>query len=237
MPDQIDQIMEQASEALATMDYSRCELACVQALTLARDGERWADYGRILLPLQESRRQRRMTAAEGAIRLGTAGLADDPQAWIDQHEAGCLLVGPIPDAQPVDQLREQAIHDGRPFEIFAWLEPDAAPTTQSPAWTVAAGSFTCTVPPPASQWQDQTLNATSSAHPDPRSAEGDGPVEWFLDVLEQLGDRVIRESGEIDDPIERLALLEEGLGAVPDHELLHQRLLETARDCARDDTT
>ena len=68
----VDAIMEDASQALSRMDYLSCETFCLKALSLARRAKRWPVYARILLPLQETRRQRRMIAAAGVIRLGSA---------------------------------------------------------------------------------------------------------------------------------------------------------------------
>jgi len=65
--------MEQASGALARMDYFDCERKCLQAFAAARDDGRWAYLARVLMPLQEARRQLRMLAAEGEVVLG----ADD----------------------------------------------------------------------------------------------------------------------------------------------------------------
>src|SRR5439155_6400925 len=74
------------------MDYIACERHCVEALAIARQRKDWAYFARILLPLQEARRQRRIIAAEGAIRLGTGDLNAEPTSWLEHHKTGCLLV-------------------------------------------------------------------------------------------------------------------------------------------------
>jgi len=69
----LDALMEDASRALAEMDYLTCESLCLKALAAAREDGNWAYYKRILLPLQEVRRQRRMIAADGDVVLGCTG--------------------------------------------------------------------------------------------------------------------------------------------------------------------
>ena len=66
---QIDQIMEQASDALAGMAYLRCEKLCLEAMRLAREAKGFDTLGRIVLPLQEARRQRRQTAVEAGLHV------------------------------------------------------------------------------------------------------------------------------------------------------------------------
>lgn len=102
--DQIDAIMEQASEALARMHYIRCERLCLEALQLARQGGDFDLYARILLPLQEARRQRRQTALDAGVVVLTR--KQEPlDRVLDDHRAGCLLlVGP-----PFDEADEQAL--------------------------------------------------------------------------------------------------------------------------------
>ena len=85
---ELDAMMEAASQALARMDYLVCESHCLDALAIARQRQDWPYYARILMPLQEARRQRRMIAAEGVIRLGTANLDGDPSAWLEQMRVG-----------------------------------------------------------------------------------------------------------------------------------------------------
>ena len=65
MPNDLNTTMEHASAALQSMDYAACEAGCLTALAMAGNARRWSDYARILLPLQESRRQRRMIAVDG----------------------------------------------------------------------------------------------------------------------------------------------------------------------------
>jgi hypothetical protein len=75
----IDSLMQQAIDALTRMQYLACETLCLRALAAASELGSWDSYARILLPLQESRRQRRLIAADGAIRLGAADIDTQPR--------------------------------------------------------------------------------------------------------------------------------------------------------------
>src|SRR5690606_17570305 len=90
MSSTLDDIMERASRSLAAMDYLTCERLCVEALAAARRAQDWSYYARILLPLQEARRQRRLIAADGWVRLGTSDLEGPHHDWSGVFEAGCV---------------------------------------------------------------------------------------------------------------------------------------------------
>ncbi len=231
--------MEQASTALAEMDYLTCEDLCERALAEARQLEDWAYYGRVLLPLQEARRQRRLTAADGLVRLGTRGLEDGPDAWLERlGEAGCIAVTPPHDARTAAALWRLARTRRRFVEVL-WVpsSPDAGP------WMLASYAeprVTCEVSAPPEGWRDRWLRPnegvgraaadTSTAQP---SASWPSPADWFLDATEALGDAAIAAVTDRPGTRQRLERLEAMLAAAPDHELLHQRLADAARDLLR----
>ncbi len=117
--------MERASEALAQMDYLHAETLCLKALRQAREAEDWAYYVRILLPLQEARRQRRMIAADGVIRLGTARLEGPVDRWLASMEAGCIVVTHPHTAEDARTLENEARNQHRYVEVlFAENRPE-----------------------------------------------------------------------------------------------------------------
>jgi len=87
----IHQIMERASAALNATRYLDCEALCLEALSLAQDAGDYASYARILLPLQEARRLRRQTAVEAGVHV-LSGERLEPEAILDEHPRGCLLL-------------------------------------------------------------------------------------------------------------------------------------------------
>lgn len=221
-------LMEQASDALAKMDYLECEVLCLRALARARQEESWPEYGRILMPLQECRRQRRMIAAEGVIRLGTGSLTFDAPGWLARMEAGCIVVThPHRAAQAAELLG--AARQRRMYIEVMYADNEAT----AKVWRlrpVTAGDVVCEVAAPAAAWIDQWVDATEPAEepPPPLPRSSVSPADWFLDAAERLGDAVLG-TATATDPRQRVAELEARLDAVPDHEILHQRLWDAVK--------
>ncbi|NBC11066.1 MAG: hypothetical protein GVY24_04925, partial [Planctomycetes bacterium] len=197
-------LMEAASRALAAMDYLTCEARCLEALAQARAAGAWAEYARILLPLQEARRQRRMIACDAGV--WTVGQPAD----LDRvPEAGCVVVLPPMTAPDAAQLEADAHAARRHVEVLHVTSDPAAAQ-----WSVASfrgPSVACALPAPANQ------------HPD---------VRWYLEAGETLGDAAIAQvEADGDAPpgsVRRVDRLQAMLAVVVDHEKLHQRLGDAA---------
>lgn len=115
---QIDQLMEQASQKLVATDYLACESLCMQAIELARQIRDYPLIARILMPLQEARRQRRQIAEDTGTFVVT-GKHRDADAILDEHSTGCLLLTdpPYTDAD-ADALRTAARGRGCMVEVL-----------------------------------------------------------------------------------------------------------------------
>ncbi len=247
-PSQLDTAMEAASQALHAMRYGICEQRCLEALALAGENRDWGAYARILLPLQEARRQRRMIAGEGVIRLGSGQLEGDPTAWLDRIQAGCVVLTHPHNAPTACRLTQWARDRQRCVEV---LLADNPPTAQR--WTLRSfqgPAVACDRQAPPAHWVDTWLmpDDPSRSTPPPADRLGPGPpdhaietapthgptgvrdaADWFLDACEALGDAAL---GRVHDPLgdpRRVAALEQCLAVVTDHELLHQALGEAAR--------
>lgn len=211
-PENTGQLMERASQALAQMDYLACEALCIEALHAARDGGDWTEYARILLPLQECRRQRRMIAAEGAIRLGTTGLDGKP---LSDRGAACIVVTHPHTAEVADQWRAQHQY----VEVLF-----ADNTSDAGTWTLRSTrgpAVTCDVAVPPSAWIDAWLDGKT------KPIKGKTPADWFIDATEALGDAALDQSDDTPQGLEAC------LDVVTDHEILHQRLGAAARSLAQ----
>ena len=92
------------------MEYLACENLCIEALNLALQQKDYDTYARILMPLQEARRQRRQSAEDiGVFILNADKLT--PQQILDQHPQGCLmLINPPYNESDLYALREEAIN-------------------------------------------------------------------------------------------------------------------------------
>ena len=222
MPAGLDDIMQRASDALAHMDYLACEALCLEALHEARRRGDWPYYARILLPLQEARRQKRMIAAEGAIRLGTADLARPEPAWLASMPAGgCVLLSPPHTPDDAIALAQAANEKRMCIELLLAERAGDAQT-----WTLRSFQgplVRCDVPAPPHEWRERWLDPAAARRGDVTVAD------WFLDAAESLGDVALAKVDLALPPAERLARLEAMLPVVQDHELLHQRLGDAAR--------
>lgn len=222
----IDDLMERASGALVATDYLGCEQLCLDALRAAREKGDWAYYARILLPLQESRRQRRMIAADGFVRLGTSDLEGPHRDWSGSFPAGCIVVTRPFTPQHATALVAALGQQGRCIEV---LFADNA--IDEPRWrirSIVQSGVSVERPAPPMEWLDRWLS------PDEVRSTGEpGPDDWFIDATEALGDAALEHVTAPEGSIQRIEQLEVMLAAAGDHEILHQRLGDAARAAAR----
>ncbi len=237
MTTHLDAIMESASNALSRMDYLQCEKDCTHALSMARKQANWPYYARILLPLQESRRQRRMIAAESTIRLGTTDLSHDPARWINHLAAGCIIITQ-PHRPAMARLIAEQMQDRFILALYAENPSDC------PRWTLSSSpgsTLTVTIDAPPRACVDRWLkpNDFTNFNNDPpghKATLSSPPVSlatvasnWFLDACEAMGDAALTRLDPQDIDVDRIKILEGLLLAMPAHELLHQQLGREAR--------
>lgn len=204
----LDATMQAASEALVAMRYLEAERRCEQALDAAVKIEAWAYVARILLPLQEARRQRRMICADASVTLGTA----DRQRVVDWAAGGgatlgCLLVTLPCTIEDARAALAEVKREARYGEVL-FAETHLAAGEPVIVVSLADDAIRVEMPPP-----DRAVSA----------------ADWFLDACEALGDRAI---AWVDAPLgtrRRFDALYGLLEAAPDHEKLHQRLADAAR--------
>ncbi len=128
----IGPLMEQASKALAQTQYATCERLCLEAIDLARQSQDYDSLARIVMPLQEARRQRRQIACDHGVHI-----LGEPKQTVDallaQHPCGCLMLtaptyGPS-DAQALTWASRQRdlyvevllLDEGSKRQAFEWL--------------------------------------------------------------------------------------------------------------------
>lgn len=208
----LDALMQRASRLLTDMDYLGSEALCLDALAMAKQAGDWTPYARIVLPLQECRRQRRMIAADTAVHLGTNACWNDPRD-------GCIAVTKPLDRAAAERLADEASGHRKYVEVL-WCdnEPDAT------AWTLSTFGDTqvsCEVPAPRAAWINQRL----APGDDGFTAAG----HWFIAASEALGDAALAAVEAPLGSLARVEQLERMVAAVGDHEILHQRLADAAR--------
>ncbi len=220
--EKLDGIMERASQALADLDYLVCEALCLEALAEARDQRRFGFYARVLLPLQEARRQRRMIAAQGKVDLGTTKTKVDTEHWLSDRQAGCLVLTQPNTLEDARELTERAQRENKYVEV---LFADNVPTASR--WTLRSykgPAVSCEIDaPPPGQTPGQTPGQSPGQSPNLDHAQ------WFLYATERLGDAALASADETLTGESLIRDLEALLSVFPDHELLHQRLAQAAR--------
>lgn len=226
----LDDIMEDASTALVKMDYLACESLCMEALAEARRRGAWDYYARVLLPLQESRRQRRIIAAEGVVALGVNAADPQTRVTLDALDAGSVVLTKPSSAADARALADRTRRDRKHVEVLL-ADSDAADGT----WAIrsfAGPTVTCRLPAPPREWINRFLRP-GEVRVKP-GTPADSPGAWFVHATESLGDAALA----VIDPnlagAARVAAIEQCLEVVTDHEIIHQRLADAARDLARD---
>ncbi len=210
----LDRLMDRATGALQGTRYFEAERLSRRALLLGHARHDYDRMARILLPLQEARRQKRQIACDaGSARVVSKHPRGAPAP-------GCWLVQPPLVATDARRLRERA--DARRAPVFVMARE---PTTRAGLWPITA------VAAPASRrarWPRVVRMVVM-----PPGETGDAstvPQEWFEAAAEALGDAAIRSVCMDLHPAWRVDDLLILLDAIPEHEKLHQRLADACRD-------
>jgi hypothetical protein len=223
----IDATMERASAALVETEYFETERLCVHALSAARRVNDFERMARIVLPLQEARRQLRQRATD-AGRVIVAG----KESELNGLREGCYLLRPPLIGADARSLRLVAIK--RRSAVFMLTRE---PMTKLGQWPIVAlgRSVICRV----------RLDPPEGVEPDPDSPTRDRmavsdagevgvPVKWLVAAEEALGDAAIASVDANEPAAWRVDDLLDRLDAVPTHEKMHQALAETCREAVRE---
>lgn len=231
--ERIDALMEKASRELVSGDYFAAERSCVAALDKAFIAADYARMARILLPLQEARRQKRDLAFDtGAVYLVTGEIPSGRQL-----KAGCYMVAPPRVGVDGRALREAADRKGVPVIVVV-----REPTTREGLWPIVMiGPVTIRTKVPAPTPASTSTRSKKVAEPaaPPASASFDAAAEplpspqWMLEANEALGDAALEQVPQSAAPEARVEAVLDRLRAHPDHEKLHQRLEEACRQAAQ----
>lgn len=219
MPAALDNLMETASQALAELNYAQCESLCLDALGQARDQQDWVMYQRVLLPLQEARRQRRQAALDGPILLGTPKRHDDQAQLLGDAEQGCVVLTWPYTASDAEALSELLSSQPQPIELL--FADNAA---DSPTWRITSVNgpgLSIDLPAPKTDWRGQWI--------DPSKVTPPTPAHWFMQASEALGNAALAAIEVQPGSLDYLQALEQALACVDDHEILHQRLAAAAK--------
>lgn len=213
---QIDELMERASRHLASAEYFDAERLSLRSLRAARTNRDFERMARIVLPLQEARRQKREAAFDaGAVALIRSG-TDVPK----RLRAGCYLVQPPMIGRDGRSLRETLDRRQIPASVLT-----REPLTRKGLWPIVGVGpmvIRAQVAPP---WPVERVEGSISKDADTRLP----PAEWFASASEALGDAALGALAGGDHPHYRVDDLLDFLDAHPEHEKLHQALEQACR--------
>ncbi len=217
-PGSIDALMERASSALLDTDYFECEKLCLKALEQAASVDDFERMSRIVMPLQEARRQKRQLATDAAAQHGIVVLDERPGSVAEGEgepagltETGCYLLRPPLVGADGRELRDQANREGVP--VYLLVREPTTRTGMCPVVMIGPTTVRTQVPPPDDE---------------------DAPdLAWFEAAHEALGDAAIASVPESASTTQRVNHLLERLGTVTEHEKLHQALAHACAEAAQ----
>ncbi len=220
----IDHLMEKASAALVATHYFEAEALALKALERAASAGDFGRMARICLPLQEARRQKR----EQALDAGRTVIFHDLPHRTLPIEPGCYLLEP--PLIGIEAADFRALCDRKKVPAMVLCRE---PLTSQGKWPIVGVSGTdreslvirVQVPPPPG-FEHSARNGEHGPRPGP-------PGSWFIATQEALGDAAIAKvNPKLPWDYRALDLLEY-LRAVPDHEKLHQALMDACHHASR----
>lgn len=206
----IDHLMEQATEALTATDYASCEQMCREALDAAHAANDFERMARILMPLQESRRQRRQQASDHkkVHRMATYAELEAILTGAAAFKPGCYLLEPPLVGADGTELGERALAENVPAVVLV-----REPVTRLGLWPlVAVGPVTV------------RIRTKPPKKPD---------VAWLLAAREEMGDSALSSIDPQSGVEMRVTRLLDALATMWDHEKMHQALREACEEAHR----
>lgn len=222
----VDRLMERASRALESTRYWEAARLSARSLEQAFARRDYEQMSRILLPLQEARRQICQLAADA----GDAKVLSRIPSGKWRPATGCYLLQPPLVAGDARAFAESAEAAGA--HVFVLVRE---PMVRDRLWPLAAASaglrsipgatFRAKVRPPRGiRPSSRTVTRDTLRH------GGRVPLKWFEAAGEALGDCAIASLHADDHPAWHVEDLMVRLDAHPYHEKLHQRLGQACRE-------
>jgi hypothetical protein len=165
---QITQIMEKAQAALQRNAWFEAERLAARALDAARTQRAFGLMARILLPLQEARRQRLQLAFDAAGANGIT-IVESPFDEEFRPQAGCYLVQPPMVGADARRLRLAALEQQVPVAVLC-----REPLTRARLCPIVAIG-----------------QVTIRTKVDPPKTPARPTLAWFAAAMEALGDAAI----------------------------------------------
>lgn len=197
--------MEQASAALVATSYFEVESICIKAMELARRASDFETMSRIVLPLQEARRQRRHMATDARFSAVITQLPSNDT----ELAAGCYLLKPPLIGADAPTLRALAFTQNVPVVIMT-----REPRTGAGRWPVVA----------VASYRSFRIQLDVPKVNGGEIGDEIGPdASWFMIAIEAVGDVGLASLKPKDPAVFRVDDLWELMMSLPEHEKIHQR--------------
>lgn len=207
----IDELMQEAEKALQKTDYFQAEKAARQALHMAYEAHDYDRMARVLLPLQEARRQKRQAAADSGKIFNVDSYEQLEKIMRGGKNAvcGCYVVEPPLVGADGRMLRDRLDELAKPAIVVV-----REPKTQLGLWPVVM------IGP---------ITVRTRVKPPKKLS-----VQWVLAAGEALGDEAISSVDGEMAAADRVTAFMERLATVVDHEKLCQALGEACKHAERE---
>ncbi len=203
----IDEQMEMAEAALRRGNWFESERCGQRGLEMARSAEEFTAMARICLLLQEARRLRLQAAFTAKkVFLLNEGIMEE----IKVH-AGCYVVEPPLVGADARRLRLAALRDEIPVAILCREPVNRAGLC--PVVALGAVTVRTRIQPPK--------------NPDKPT------LSWIAAAIESLGDSAVESVDVGHDLDKQIDNVMAKLDAIPDHEGLHQLLMDLCERAAK----
>ncbi len=218
--------MERAGAALESTDYPAAERLAQEALELAQRSRDYSRMSRIVMPLEEARRQKRLIAADAGVQ----GVLTEPPGEGWAVAPGVWIVAPPLVGADARELRRIADEQGV-CSLILTREPE----TRAGEWPIVVIGRTTVrayIEPPRSK------RGRSGAKPEvPADVSPDiiPDAAWSLAAAEALGDAAIETVDPAKPASVRVDLLVDLVATLRDHDKLHQALAAACLEALRDE--
>jgi hypothetical protein len=237
----LQSLCELGQEQLMRMEYLAAEETLCRAEQIAREQRDFDTLGRLYMPLQETRRQRRQRCGEGIVCLDllarNANDHIDGQRIVENLPHGQLLVAGWGTIEPALKVRELQKQHGLYVETFlAAVYPvgDARAVAIVPTDGV-------TLPDPIPRSIDELLRAlppNSMVYHENELPKGPQKGTWqtyahVMEMWERLHAPFLGQANMMHDPMQKIEGYRKTIAVDYACELAHQKLAEVARQIAR----
>jgi len=241
VPDELQSLCDEGQQQLQRMEYLASERTLERAERIALEREDFDSLGRLYMPLQEARRQRRLRCGEGVVRLDL--FADGPNHRLDveqiiaRYPHGQLLIAGWCSIEPAVRFRELL----RQRELYVETYLAAVYPVGGSRAVVVVPSADVALPPDANGSIDELvgrLPAHSIVMGEGALPGGErrGTTETFahtMSLWERLHAPFLAAADMQIDPLQKIHAFRRTIGVDYACELAHQKLSDTARQLAR----